>query len=74
MPAQESFNGLLLAAQEQLVVFTGWPRQGERIGALPDHALPGVPIHIVYSSRRLVTAALAAFLDFMSRLDLGGTE
>lgn len=48
--------------------------QGLLVPVLPDHALPGVPIHIVYSSRRLLTAALAAFLDFMSRLDLGGTE
>lgn len=43
---------------------------GRLVAVLTDHALPGVPIHIVYSSRKLVTAALAAFLDFMGRLDL----
>ena len=40
------------------------------VPVLADHALPGVPIHVVYSSRKLVTAALAAFLDFVGRLDL----
>ena len=48
--------------------------RGLLVQVLPDHALPGVPIHVVYSSRKLVTASLAAFLDFMARLELGRTE
>ena len=44
--------------------------RGLLVPVLADHALPGVPIHVVYSSRKLVTAALAAFLDFVGRLDL----
>lgn len=44
--------------------------QGRLVAVLDDHALPGVPINIVYSSRKLVTASLAAFLDFVARLDL----
>ncbi|MFN4060202.1 LysR family transcriptional regulator [Paracoccus hibiscisoli] len=44
--------------------------QGLLVPVLPGHALPGVPIHLVYSTRKLVTASLAAFLDFAARLDL----
>ncbi|MFN3525300.1 MAG: LysR substrate-binding domain-containing protein [Paracoccus sp. (in: a-proteobacteria)] len=43
---------------------------GRLVPVMTDHALPGVPVHIVYSSRKLVTAALAALLDFVSRLNL----
>lgn len=45
--------------------------QGLLVQVLPGHALPGVPIHLVYSTRKLVTAALAAFLDFAARMELG---
>lgn len=44
--------------------------QGLLVPVLSDYAMPGVPIHLVYSSRKLVTAALAAFLDFVGRLEL----
>ncbi|MGZ3218094.1 LysR family transcriptional regulator (plasmid) [Paracoccus sp. T5] len=44
--------------------------QGRLVPVMADYALPRVPVHVVYSSRKLVTAALAAFLDFVGRLHL----
>ncbi|CAM3330012.1 LysR family transcriptional regulator [Paracoccus nototheniae] len=43
---------------------------GRLVPVMTDHALPGVPVNIVFSSRKLVTAALAAFLDFVGQLNL----
>lgn len=44
--------------------------QGRLVMVMADYALPRVPVHVVYSSRKLVTAALAAFLDFVGQLHL----
>lgn len=44
--------------------------QGRLVPVMPDYALPGVPVHVLYSSRKLVTAALASFLDFVGQLHL----
>lgn len=44
--------------------------QGRLVPVMPDYALPGVPVHVLYSSRKLVTAALASFLDFVGNLHL----
>ena len=44
--------------------------QGRLVPVMADYALPGVPVHVLYSSRKLVTAALASFLDFVGGLNL----
>lgn len=44
--------------------------EGRLVAVMGDYGLPRVPVHVVYSSRKLVTAALAAFLDFVGRLHL----
>ncbi|WP_410219429.1 LysR family transcriptional regulator [Paracoccus sp. (in: a-proteobacteria)] len=45
-------------------------KQGLLVPIMSDYELPGVPVHLMYSSRKLVTAALSAFLDFCGRLRL----
>ncbi|MEH6786179.1 MAG: LysR family transcriptional regulator [Paracoccus sp. (in: a-proteobacteria)] len=43
---------------------------GALVPLMPDHALPDVPVSLVYPSRRLLTAAMRSFLDFTASLRL----
>ncbi|MEN8167030.1 MAG: LysR family transcriptional regulator [Pseudomonadota bacterium] len=40
-------------------------KQGKLEELLPDWSVPVIPIHLVYSSRRLLTLAQQAFIDFV---------
>ena len=76
-PAFSSNNGELLAAMAvngRGIALTpefqvsGDLAAGRLVQVMPDYALPGVPVHVVYSTRKLVTAALSRFLDFLGGL------
>lgn len=41
---------------------------GRLVAVMPDYGLPGAPVHVLYSSRKNVSAALSAFLDFVATL------
>jgi DNA-binding transcriptional LysR family regulator len=43
---------------------------GRLVALMTEYALPSLPISVVYPSRRLMTAALRAFLEFVNALDL----
>ncbi|WP_304617146.1 LysR family transcriptional regulator [Paracoccus sp. (in: a-proteobacteria)] len=45
-------------------------RQGLLLPVMPDYEFPRVPVNVLYSSRKNVSAALAAFLDFIGDLRL----
>ncbi|MCT4332136.1 LysR family transcriptional regulator [Paracoccus sp. YLB-12] len=44
--------------------------QGHLVSVLEDYRLPDLPISLVYPSRKLITAAMRHFLDFMENVDL----
>lgn len=60
-------RGIALAPEFQVAADLA---EGRLVQVMPDYALPGVPVHVVYSSRKLVTAALSRFLDFLGGLKL----
>lgn len=43
---------------------------GALVQVLGDYALPDIPVNLVYPSRKLMTAAMRCFLDYMSGLKL----
>lgn len=43
-------------------------RQGRLLPVMTDYEFPRVPVNVLYSSRKNVSAALAAFLDFVAAL------
>lgn len=45
-------------------------RSGQLVPVLADYSLPDVPVNLVYPTRKNMTAALRAFLDFMGGLQL----
>lgn len=42
---------------------------GTLVRVLRAHALPPLPVHLVYPTRRHISAALRAFIDFTARMD-----
>lgn len=46
-------------------------RDGRLVPILTDFFLPEIPVNLIYPSRRHMTAALRAFMEFMSGLKLG---
>lgn len=44
---------------------------GRLVALMGDYRLPAIPIHLVYPTGKLMTAAMRSFLEFITRLKLG---